>query len=93
MVMVKPALAYLDIVREAASLFHFPLAAYAVSGEYSMIQLAAQQGLVDEKRVVLEVLTSLVRAGARTVISYHTKKIAVWHRESQIHILQGLATF
>lgn len=90
MVMVKPALAYLDIVREAASLFHFPLAAYAVSGEYSMIQWAARQGFLDEKRVVLEVLTSLVRAGARTVISYHAKKIAAWHRESQIHILQGL---
>lgn len=92
MVMVKPALAYLDILREAATTFHFPLAAYAVSGEYSMIQLAARHGLLDEKRVVLEVLTSLVRAGARTVISYHAKKIAAWHRESQIVILQGLTT-
>ena len=80
-VMVKPALAYLDIIREASSLFHFPMAAYAVSGEYSMIKAAAEKGWADEKKLVLEIMTSLSRAGAQILISYHAKTIGQWRLE------------
>lgn len=81
MVMVKPALAYLDILREASSTFHFPMAAYAVSGEYAMVKAAAEKGYADEKKLVLELMTSLARAGAQVIISYHSKQIAQWHQE------------
>lgn len=81
LVMVKPALAYLDIIREAVSLFHFPMAAYAVSGEYAMVKAAAEKGWADEKKVVLEMMTSLSRAGAQVLITYHSKQIAQWTRE------------
>ena len=83
MVMVKPALAYLDILREASEQFHFPLAAYAVSGEYSMIKAAAEKGMVDEKAIVFETMTSLVRAGATALITYHAKQIAIWLAEEK----------
>ena len=76
--MVKPALAYLDILREAASTFNFPMAAYSVSGEYAMIKAAAEKGVIDEKKVVTEIFTSLARAGARILISYHSKQLAKW---------------
>ncbi len=81
-VMIKPALAYLDIIREAKTAFQFPLAAYAVSGEYAMIKTAAQNGLIDEKKIVFEVLTSLARAGAQVIISYHAKQAAQWNLSS-----------
>ncbi len=90
MVMVKPALAYLDIIRDAREAFRFPLAAYAVSGEYSMIRLAAEKGLLDERRTVLETLTAYIRAGASVVITYHARKIAFWHRESRDSRLESL---
>lgn len=77
-VMVKPALAYLDILREAKNTFQFPLAAYCVSGEYAMIKAAAEKGWLDEKQAVLEALTSIFRAGADTVITYHAKDAALW---------------
>ena len=77
-VMVKPALAYMDILREAADRFHFPLAAYSVSGEYSMIKAAAQAGFADEKAIVQEMMTGLARAGARILITYHAKDLALW---------------
>jgi len=79
-VMVKPALAYLDILREAKNTFQFPLAAYFVSGEYAMIKAAAEKGWLDEKQAVLESLTSIFRAGADTVITYHAKQAALWQR-------------
>lgn len=80
-VMVKPALAYLDIIREASLRFQFPLAAYAVSGEYAMIKTAAQKGYLDEKKAVLEALTSLARAGSQILITYHSKQVAEWARQ------------
>jgi len=79
-VMVKPALAYLDVIREARRLFNFPLAAFAVSGEYAMIKAASEKGLLDERAVVQEVMTSLVRAGANILISYHAKQLALWNQ-------------
>lgn len=64
MIMVKPALAYLDIVRQARDRFSLPLAVYNVSGEYSMVKAAAQNGWIDEKRIVMENMTAMKRAGA-----------------------------
>ena len=81
MVMVKPALAYLDIIREASKTFCFPLAAYAVSGEYAMVKAAAERGMIDEKSAVIEMMTAMARAGATALITYHAKQIAVWERE------------
>lgn len=84
LVMVKPALAYLDVVREARERFHFPLAAYNVSGEYALVKAAAQAGWADEKKMVLEILTSIRRAGAQIILTYHAKKVAQWLKEGQI---------
>ena len=81
-VMVKPALAYLDVLARARQRFDLPLAAYNVSGEYAMIKAAIANGWLDEKRVVLEVLTAIKRAGADIVITYHAKDAARWLRES-----------
>jgi porphobilinogen synthase len=80
-VMVKPALAYLDIVREARDRFDLPVAAYNVSGEYAMVKAAAANGWIDEKRIVLETLTSIVRAGADFVLTYHAGDAARWLKE------------
>ncbi len=77
-VMVKPALAYLDILRAVKEKFQFPTAAYNVSGEYSMVKAAAQKGLINEKAMVLEILTSIKRAGADMIITYHAKDAAKW---------------
>ena len=79
-VMVKPALAYLDVIRRAREQFDYPLAAYNVSGEYSMVKGAAQLGWVDEKPITLELLTAIQRAGADIIISYHAKQVARWLR-------------
>ncbi len=78
MVMVKPALAYLDIIRRVRDQFDVPVAAYNVSGEYSMVKAAAQNGWLDEKRVVLEILTGIQRAGADILLTYHAKDVARW---------------
>ena len=80
-VMVKPALAYLDIIREARERFGLPIAAYNVSGEYAMVKAAAANGWIDEKRIVLETLTSIVRAGADFVLTYHAGDAARWLKE------------
>ena len=80
-VMVKPALAYLDIVRRVKDEFGYPTCAYNVSGEYSMVKAAAARGWVDEKRIVLETLTSIKRAGADMIITYHAKDAARWLKE------------
>jgi porphobilinogen synthase len=77
-VMVKPALPYLDVIRRAKDAIAFPMAAYQVSGEYAMIKAAAQNGWLDERRTVLEVLTSIRRAGADLVLTYHAKEAADW---------------
>jgi porphobilinogen synthase len=78
MIMVKPALPYLDIIRRVRDDFDVPVAAYNVSGEYSMVKAAAANGWLDEQRVVLEILTSIQRAGADIVITYHAKSAARW---------------
>lgn len=77
-VMVKPALSYLDIIRRVKEKFDFPLAAYNVSGEFSMVKAAASKGWLSEKEIVIEILTSIIRAGADMVITYHAKDAAGW---------------
>jgi porphobilinogen synthase len=77
MVMVKPALAYLDIIREVKDATQVPVAAYNVSGEYSMVRAAAANGWIDGERVMMEVLTSIKRAGADMILTYHAKEAAV----------------
>jgi porphobilinogen synthase len=81
-VMVKPALPYLDVIRRAKDETSYPTAAYHVSGEYAMVKAAAENGWIDERRVVLELLTSIRRAGADLVLSYHAKDAADWLRGS-----------
>lgn len=78
MVMVKPALAYLDVISRVRDTFNYPVAAYNVSGEYSMIKAAAQQEWLDERSVTLEILTSIKRAGADIILTYHAKDVARW---------------
>lgn len=78
MVMVKPALAYLDVVRAVSEKTTVPVVAYNVSGEYAMIKAAAAQGWIDERQSVYEVLTGMIRAGAQAIISYHAKDVARW---------------
>lgn len=83
MVMVKPALPYLDVLQRVSSELRFPTVAYNVSGEYSMVKAAAANGWIDEKRVVLELLTSIKRAGADMIITYHAKEAARWILEDR----------
>jgi porphobilinogen synthase len=78
LLMVKPALAYLDVVRAVRERTQLPLVAYNVSGEYAMVKAAARLGWIDECRVVLEALTGMRRAGADAIISYHAKDVATW---------------
>jgi porphobilinogen synthase len=77
-VMVKPALAYLDVLSAAKEAFGHPTAAYNVSGEYSMVKAASEHEWIDGRRVTIEILTSIKRAGADMLISYHAKEIARW---------------
>jgi porphobilinogen synthase len=77
-VMIKPALPYLDVIRRAKDETHFPVAAYNVSGEYAMVKAAAANGWLDERKAVLEILTSIRRAGADLVLTYHAKDAAEW---------------
>ena len=81
-VMVKPALAYLDVLRRVRDHCDLPIAAYNVSGEFSMIKAAAQQGWIDERRIVMEVLTGIRRVGADMIITYFAPDVAGWLRES-----------
>ena len=76
MIMVKPAGPYLDIIRDAANTFDLPLAAYQVSGEYAMIKAAAQNGWIDEERIMMESLIGIKRAGADMIITYYAKDAA-----------------
>ena len=78
MVMVKPALAYLDVLRTARETFAAPIAAYNVSGEYSMVKAAADNEWIDGRRITMEILTSIKRAGADVILSYHAKEVAEW---------------
>ena len=78
MVMVKPALPYLDVLKAVRERFELPTAAYNVSGEYSMLKAAAERGWIDERRTVLETLTSIKRAGADFILTYHALDAAKW---------------
>ncbi|MBL7686223.1 MAG: porphobilinogen synthase [Deltaproteobacteria bacterium] len=82
--MVKPALAYLDVIKTLRDEYSTSIAAYQVSGEYAMIKAAANQGFIDEKAVVLESLTSIKRAGADLILTYFAKDVAKWLREEQL---------
>ena len=82
LIMVKPALSFLDVIYAAKAKFQIPLAAYNVSGEYAMVKAAHQLGVLDQKKAVFEILTSIRRAGANTILSYHTKEVASWVQEA-----------
>lgn len=82
-VMVKPALAYMDVIRRVKDEFGYPTAAYNVSGEYAMVKAAARNGWIDERRLVLETLTGFKRAGADIIITYHAKDAARWLKEGE----------
>jgi porphobilinogen synthase len=83
-VMVKPALSYLDVIRRVKDNYNIPLAAYNVSGEFSMVKAAAEKGWIDEERIVKEILTSIKRAGADIIITYHARQMAnILNKEQQ----------
>jgi porphobilinogen synthase len=79
-IMVKPAIAYLDVLRTVKDRFSYPTAAYNVSGEYSMLMAAAERGWIDERQATLELLGAVRRAGADLIVTYHAKKAAEWLR-------------
>ena len=81
MIIVKPVMAYLDIMRMISEKTNVPIAAYNVSGEYSMVKAAAANGWIDERRIVMENLTGMKRAGAKMIITYHALDAAGWIRE------------
>lgn len=83
-IMVKPALAYLDIVKEVSRRTDYPLAVYNVSGEYSMVKAAALNGWIDEKRIVMENMIAMKRAGAKIIITYHALDVAGWLEEEDV---------
>ena len=80
-IMVKPALAYLDVISRAREAFSLPLAAYNVSGEYAMVKAAGRNGWLDEQKVIMEILTGIKRAGADLILSYHAKEASGWLRD------------
>jgi porphobilinogen synthase len=82
MIMIKPALPYLDIISQVRDRFDVPVAAYNVSGEYSMVKAAARNGWIDEQRVVTEIMTGIQRAGADIILTYHAKDVARWLAKS-----------
>jgi porphobilinogen synthase len=81
MVMVKPALAYLDVIRAVREQFPYPVAAYSVSGEYAMVKAAARNGWIDERAVALEMLMGMKRAGADVILTYYAREVAEWLNE------------
>jgi porphobilinogen synthase len=80
-IMVKPALAYLDVVKDVSYRTDYPIAVYNVSGEYSMVKAASANGWIDEKRIVMENMTAMKRAGAKIIITYHALDVAKWIKE------------
>ena len=80
-IMVKPALAYMDLIKQVRESFNYPIAAYNVRGEYSMVKAAARNGWLDERKVALEILTAIKRAGADLILTYHAKDAARWLAE------------
>ncbi len=83
-VMVKPALAYLDVIKTVALSTDYPIAAYNVSGEYAMVKAAALNGWIDEKKIVMENITAMKRAGAKIIITYHALEVAAWLKEQDV---------
>ena len=83
-IMVKPALAYLDVLKEVSLRTDYPLAVYNVSGEYAMVKAAAANGWIDEKRIVMENMIAMKRAGAKIIITYHALDVAKWLREKSV---------
>lgn len=82
-IIAKPAMAYMDIIKDIVNNYNIPVAAYNVSGEYSMVKAAAAQGWIDEKRIVMENLTGMKRAGAKMIITYHALDAARWIKEEE----------
>ena len=82
-IMVKPALSYLDVIRWARDKVNVPIAAYSVSGEYAMVKAGAKLGVIDEKAVALEMLMSIKRAGADMIITYYALEASRWIREDR----------
>lgn len=80
-VMIKPALAYLDVLKEASDTYNIPFATYNVSGEYAMVKAAAQAGWIDEKKIVMENMIAMKRAGAKIIITYHALDVASWLKD------------
>ena len=78
LIIAKPAMAYLDVLTRIADRFNVPVVAYNVSGEYAMVKAAAEKGWIDEKRIVLENLIGMKRAGAKAIITYHAVEVAKW---------------
>ena len=89
-VMVKPALAYLDIILRVKETFGVPVAAYNVSGEYAMVKAAAANGWIDERRIVLETLTGIKRAGADMILTYHALDVARWLKTGLMTLIEAL---
>lgn len=83
LIIAKPGMAYMDIIRDITTRFNIPVAAYNVSGEYSMVKAAAANGWIDEKKTVMEIMTGFKRAGAKMIITYHALDVADWIREGE----------
>lgn len=83
LIIAKPAIAYMDIIRDIRKEFNIPIVAYNVSGEYSMVKAAAANGWIDEKKIVMEIMTGLKRAGAKMIITYHALDVANWINEEE----------
>lgn len=83
LIMIKPALAYLDVIQRVRLAVDCPVVAYNVSGEYAMVKAAAQQGWVDERQIVAEILTAIKRAGADLIVTYHAREAASWLQASR----------
>lgn len=83
LIIAKPAMAYLDVLKEIATHYNVPVVAYNVSGEYAMVKAAAEKGWIDEKRIVMEHMTGFKRAGAKMIITYHALDVARWLREEE----------
>ena len=83
LIIAKPAMAYMDIIKDITRSYNVPVVAYNVSGEYSMVKAAAENGWIDERKIVLEILVGLKRAGAKMIITYHALDAAKWIREGE----------
>ena len=81
LIIAKPAMAYMDIIKDISLNYNIPIVAYNVSGEYSMVKAAAANGWIDEKKIVMEIMTGLKRAGAKMIITYHALDVAAWLKE------------